>query len=140
MFLHVDIKFVHVHHVSDHDIDRFSFMPLSSMTKSVTTGFPIVSVPVLSSATVSILYAFSSASPPFKIIPNFAARPIPTTSAVGVARPMAHGHEMTRTAIIFVRAGRSWSGTNTKYQTQNVSTERKTAVGTKYSLILSTRS
>ena len=67
----------------------------------------LVSVPVLSNATAVTRYAFSSAAPPFKIMPNFAALPIPTTSAVGVARPIAHGHEITKTAIILVNAGRS---------------------------------
>mmetsp|Transcript_28316 Transcript_28316/g.72828 ORF Transcript_28316/g.72828 Transcript_28316/m.72828 type:complete len:274 (+) Transcript_28316:1864-2685(+) len=42
--------------------------------------------------------AFSSTSPPLKRIPSDAATPEPTITAVGVARPRAHGHAMTRTA------------------------------------------
>ena len=43
--------------------------------------------------------SFSKVSPPLINIPFFAAIPTPTITAVGVANPIAQGHEMTRTAI-----------------------------------------
>ena len=46
-----------------------------------------------------MLAIFSRVLPPLIKIPFFAALPIPTIIAVGVARPIAHGHEITRTAI-----------------------------------------
>ena len=63
-----------------------------------------MSVPVLSKTIVFILANFSKVSPPFMSIPFFAARPIPTITAVGVANPIAQGHEITSTAIDLKKA------------------------------------
>ena len=123
---------------------RYAALPSStgafgSMMKSVTAGLPIVRVPVLSNTTAVSLYAVSSAAPPLRMMPNFAARPIPTTSAVGVARPIAHGHEMTRTAIMRMIEARMLRSPM-KYQPTNVNAAKTTTAGTKYSEILSTKS
>ena len=67
-------------------------------------GRPTVSVPVLSSTTVSTRWAVSSASPPRMRMPASAPRPVPTMIAVGVARPIAHGQAMTTTAMNAVSA------------------------------------
>ena len=60
---------------------------------------PVVSVPVLSNTILFTLANFSNVPPPFNRIPFFAALPIPTITAVGVANPMAHGQEITSTAM-----------------------------------------
>ena len=53
-------------------------------------------------------------------MPASAPRPVPTMIAVGVARPIAHGQAMTRTAIAATRAWvRRGSGPSTN-QTRNV--------------------
>ena len=48
---------------------------------------PVVTVPVLSSTTVSTRRVDSSTSGPLIRMPSWAPRPVPTISAVGVARP-----------------------------------------------------
>ena len=102
---------------------------------SVTVGRPRVSVPVLSSATVRTFPACSSASLLRNKIPSSAPRPAPTMIAVGVARPSAHGHAITSTATILIKA---WlTSPPTRYQPKNVSSASSTTAGTK---ILETRS
>ena len=64
----------------------------------------MVTVPVLSSTTVSMRRADSSTSGPRIRIPSCAPRPVPTSSAIGVARPSAHGHAMISTATAFAKA------------------------------------
>ena len=64
-----------------------------------TAGFPSVSVPVLSKTIVSALPAVSSVSADLIRIPSDAALPVPTIIATGVARPKAHGQEMTSTEM-----------------------------------------
>ena len=76
-------------------------------TISVTSGLPTVRVPVLSKATAFSLSAASRASPLFMRIPSSAPLPIPTVTAVGVAKPRAHGHAITNTDIRAVREKRS---------------------------------
>ncbi len=114
-------------------IDAASFKKLShdisQGTISVTTGFPRVIVPVLSSATIRIRPASSKAVPVLKRIPFFAPLPIPTMMATGVARPSAHGQLTTRTAI-------AWESANEKsaprsFQTENVTIETRMTDGTK---------
>ena len=58
-----------------------------------------MSVPVLSKTMVSILEAISILSPPLNKIPFFAAFPEATVITVGVAKPRAQGHAITKTAI-----------------------------------------
>ena len=61
-------------------------------------SFPSVTVPVLSRTTVVIRRVCSRTSGPLIRMPSCAPRPVPTMSAVGVARPSAHGHAMISTA------------------------------------------
>ena len=59
----------------------------------------MVTVPVLSRTTVSILPAVSSETAVLKRIPFFAPTPLPTIIATGVASPNAHGQLITRTEM-----------------------------------------
>ncbi len=81
-----------------------SVQPGSTVTMSVTTGSPRVIVPVLSSTTVVSAPARSSASPERNRIPSVAPLPVPTITAVGVARPIAHGQAITSTATMLISA------------------------------------
>ena len=83
-------------------IDRSSSRLTAAGRMSVTSGFPLVSVPVLSSTTVSTLCKCSKASAFLKSTPIRAALPVPTIIATGVAKPRAQGQEITRTAILVV--------------------------------------
>ncbi len=65
---------------------------------------PVVTVPVLSRTIVSTRRVDSSASGPLIRMPSWAPRPVPTSSAVGVARPRAHGQAMISTATAAVKA------------------------------------
>ena len=62
------------------------------------TAGRVVTVPVLSSTTVSIRRVDSSTSGPRIRMPSWAPRPVPTRSAVGVASPSAQGQATIRTA------------------------------------------
>ena len=64
----------------------------------------MVTVPVLSSTTVSTRRVDSSTSGPRSRMPSWAPRPVPTISAVGVASPSAQGQAMMRTATAAVNA------------------------------------
>jgi len=66
---------------------------------STTVAFPLVIVPVLSKTIVRILCAASSGSPPLIKMPFVAPTPVPTMTAVGVAKPNAHGHAIDSTDI-----------------------------------------
>ena len=85
---------------------------------SSTSGFPSVIVPVLSNAATSIWPAFSKVSPFLIKIPYSAALPTPTVTAVGVARPNAHGHATTSIEIRHVSEN-SNVAPNTKYHIRN---------------------
>ena len=65
---------------------------------------PVVTVPVLSSTTVSTARVSSRTSGPLITMPSWAPRPVPTSSAVGVARPSAQGQAMINTATAAVNA------------------------------------
>ena len=71
---------------------------------SVTFGSPRVIVPVLSSATISVLPASSSETAVLNRMPFLAPRPLPTMIATGVASPSAHGQLMTSTEMPRARA------------------------------------
>ncbi len=71
---------------------------------STTVIRPVVTVPVLSKMMVSTARVDSRTSGPLINNPNCAPRPVPTSSAVGVARPSAHGHAMTSTATAALNA------------------------------------
>ena len=106
---------------------------------SVSSGSPLVRVPVLSSTTVSSLWAPSRASPPLIRMPDSAPLPVPTMIEVGVARPIAHGQAMIRTATVFRSANvRAGSGPN-RSQTKNVTAATPITAGTNTALILSAR-
>ena len=65
---------------------------------------PVVTVPVLSSTIVSTRRVDSRISGPLISSPSCAPRPVPTSSAVGVASPSAHGQAMISTATAAVNA------------------------------------
>ena len=111
----------------------------AAATISTTSGRPSVRVPVLSNTTVSIRCATSSASPPLMRMPASAPRPVPTMIAVGVARPIAHGHATITVAIALVRARVSRGSGPTSSHATNVTTPRMSTSGTKTSLIRSAR-
>src|SRR5699024_1337790 len=102
---------------------------------SVTTGFPSVTVPVLSNTTVCTSCAISKLSADLIRIPFSAPFPVPTIMAVGVANPNAHGQEMTSTAIPMDNANAK------EYPAINQMTADTTAIvittGTKIPLTLS---
>ena len=81
-------------------------------TTSTSAMRPVVTVPVLSSTTVSTRRVDSRTSGPLIRMPSWAPRPVPTSSAVGVARPRAHGQAMisTATAAVNGRVGASVAG------------------------------
>ncbi len=81
------------------DIISSTLNSLSYPKTSVTLGFPLVMVPVLSKTTVSISLADCRASPDLIRMPPLAPTPVPTIIATGVARPSAQGQEITSTAI-----------------------------------------
>ncbi|MBA7567408.1 hypothetical protein ES708_09119 [subsurface metagenome] len=83
---------------------------------SVTSGFPLVRVPVLSNIIVVNFSDLSRASPFLTRTPSSAPRPTPTVTAVGVARPSAHGQAITKTEIKLVNAKRKLLS-RIKYQT-----------------------
>ena len=66
----------------------------------LTTGRPSVSVPVLSSTTISIFLLNSKLKASLIRMPSSAPLPIPTIIAVGVASPNAHGQAITNTVTI----------------------------------------
>ncbi len=70
----------------------------------MSSGFPIVRVPVLSKITAFALFAVSRASPPLIRIPFVAPFPVPTIIAVGVAKPRAQGQAITRTETAAISA------------------------------------
>ena len=90
---------------------------------------PVVTVPVLSNTTVSMRRVLCKTSTPLITIPICAARPLPTISAVGVARPSAHGQAMIKTATAAVNACVVESPK--KYQVTNVAIDKPITVGTK---------
>ena len=102
---------------------------------SVTCGAPLVMVPVLSKTTVRTACADSSASADFTRMPLAAPRPVPTMIAVGVAKPSAHGHEITRTEIAYESAVANSAPTN--IHTTNATRAMPITTGTNTPLILS---
>ncbi len=98
-------------------------------TTSVSSGLPRVMVPVLSSTTVSSLWAVSSASASLMSTPFCAPLPVPTMIDSGVASPSAHGHAMTSTVTAATTA-RDRFGPTTN-QITNAMIEMKMATGTK---------
>jgi hypothetical protein len=65
---------------------------------SRNVGLPSVSVPVLSTISVSMVRRLSMASASRNSTPADAARPVATITDIGVASPSAHGQAMISTA------------------------------------------
>ena len=101
------------------------------VTTPVTAGTPRVSVPVLSKTTVSIARAVSSASASRKRTPRSAAAPMPTITAVGVARPSAQGQAMMSTEMKVRSAKVSAGGGPTISQTAKAVAARMMTAGVK---------
>ena len=85
-------------------------------------------MPVLSSTTVSTRRVDSSTSGPLIRMPIWAPRPVPTSNAVGVARPSAHGQAMIRTATAAVNA--AVAPTPAPSQKASVTTATAITIGT----------
>ncbi len=94
-----------------------------------------MTVPVLSSTTVSMLWVISKASADLIKIPLAAPRPVPTIMAVGVASPSAQGQEITSTEIATASANSKLYPKNS--QTTAASTAMAITAGTKTPLTLS---
>ena len=89
---------------------------------------PVVTVPVLSSSTVSIRRVDSRICGPLMRMPSWAPRPVPTSSAVGVASPSAQGQAMIRTATAAVNAASAPAPAAS--QNTSVATARAITTGT----------
>eukprot|EP00834_Sanchytrium_tribonematis_P003714 NODE_153_length_15389_cov_1.201439.p12 type:complete len:172 gc:universal NODE_153_length_15389_cov_1.201439:13829-13314(-) len=71
----------------------------SRIKERCTLILPDVKVPVLSNTRVVILFAPSKLLPPLIRMPKLADTPVPTMTAVGVARPRVQGQAITTTDI-----------------------------------------
>ena len=71
---------------------------------ATSLGLPSVSVPVLSTTSVSTFSSVSSASAFLISMPFCAPLPVPTMIDIGVARPSAQGHAMISTATALTSA------------------------------------
>ena len=69
-------------------------------TKSMTDGFPVVSVPVLSNTTTPTCRIRSSASRSLTKMPLRAAREVEIEITRGMASPRAWGQAITRTVTV----------------------------------------
>ena len=78
-------------------------LPVGRSTDT-SRGLPSVSVPVLSTTSVSTFSRTSSASAFLMSTPAVAPRPVPTMIDIGVASPSAHGQAMISTATALTRA------------------------------------
>ena len=102
----------------------------------MTRGWPMVTVPVLSSTTVCTLCSSSRLSADLMRMPCWAACPVPTMMATGVARPKAQGQEITSTAMAMERQKRT-SMPPTKAHSRAAVREMAMTVGTKMPLMRS---
>ena len=109
----------------------------SNRPTSASSIFPSVTVPVLSRTMVVIWRVRSRTSGPLIRIPSCAPRPVPTMSAVGVARPSAHGHAMIRTATDAEKA--AVASPVTTSQPASVASATPSTIGTKTLEMRSTR-
>src|SRR5512136_172359 len=111
---------------------------LPSAMTSTTCGLPSVSVPVLSKMMACSLAACSSAVAFLNKMPCCAPRPVPTMTAVGIAKPSASGQAMTTTVIAKVSAQTVLSIPDgmikppKKYQPKNVASPNTTAAATSH--------
>ena len=72
----------------------------------------MVKVPVLSNKIVFALPVASKLSPDLNKMPSSEARPVPVMTAVGVAKPIAQGQAITRTATVLISARASRVGSS----------------------------
>ena len=87
----------------------------------ISAGLPSVSVPVLSTTSVSTA---ASARAPRRCLtstPACAPRPVATMMDIGVARPSAQGQAMISTVTAATRACASWGAGPSRYQTTKAS-------------------
>ena len=108
----------------------------SKTFKDLIENLPVVKVPVLSNIIVFVFANSSRVLPPFIKIPFLAALPIPTITAVGVARPIAQGQEITSTAIACSMLCCVLKS-KPNLLSRNVVNEIPSTIGTKMALILS---
>ena len=106
-------------------------------TKATSRGWPMVSVPVLSKATVSARCASSSACASLIKMPSLAATPVPAMMAAGVARPSAQGQAITSTATARISA--TSSGWPMASQPSSVASAINNTTGTNTAATWSTR-
>ena len=106
----------------------------------VTAGRPWVIVPVLSRTIAVSRRDCSSASPLPIRTPSSAALPVPTMTAVGVARPSAQGQAMISTAMAVPIAMVQWLPADpARAQTVNVATAAMRTPGTNHAETVSAR-
>ena len=110
----------------------------SAHAASTTDGRPSVSVPVLSSTTVSTFRATSRLAASLTRMPCPAPLPIPTMRAVGVASPSAQGHAMISTVTSASSPRVKPSSGAKSIHAAKVSTARTMMAGTKTPAIRST--
>ncbi len=113
-----------------------SVNPLNA-AKSVSSGSPLVIVPVLSKTMAWSLWAFSKCSPPLMRMPFSAPLPVPTMIEVGVASPKAQGQAITKTAVMLISALVKLPGAPMKYQPRKVKAATPTTTGTNLLEIIS---
>ena len=99
-------------------------------TIATTFGLPSVSVPVLSTTSVSIFSMRSSASAFLISTPACAPRPTPTMIDIGVARPSAQGQAMMRTLTAATRPNAIRGSGPNQAQAPNASNATAITVGT----------
>jgi hypothetical protein len=102
-----------------------------------TESSPLVTVPVLSSRTVFTRRVSSRTWADLMRIPSWAPRPVPVNSAVGVARPRAHGQAITRTETPATNAG--VRAPPIVHHRMNVRAARTSTIGTNTAEIRSAR-
>ena len=110
----------------------------SAHSTSVTRGLPSVTVPVLSSTTVSMRPISSRLAADFTSTPCSAALPVATVMATGVASPSAQGQEITSTAMPTLRQNRTPMPPTVAHSTAAI-TAMEMTTGTNTALILSAR-
>ena len=103
--------------------------PASGIT-SVSLMAPSVTVPVLSSRTISAACAVSKTSPPLNRMPSSAARPVPGDDRGGRGQTERTGHAINRTATAYSSACPG-SALARPSQPANVATAMSITTGTK---------
>src|SRR5262249_4692233 len=102
-----------------------------------TRNLPSVSVPVLSTTNAVTRLSDSNASAVRNRIPSRAPRPVPTTTAIGVASPNAHGQAtMTPATASATASGHRGDGPTTP-QIRSVASEISSTAGTNQALTAS---